>query len=112
LPQSSNLQFQLIDLYSYYTSTPYFKVLYEHHFDVFFTNKIPYVRKLKLKNVAGCRAFHYNGNIYYAEAFVGFENILNFFRVDYVFSLTKLPNFVAPSFVSNNFFQPHSNYIL
>ena len=89
LPQSSNLQFQLIDLYSYYTSTPYFKVLYEHHFDVFFTNKIPYVRKLKLKNVAGCRAFHYNGNIYYAEAFVGFENILNFFRVDYVFSLTK-----------------------
>ncbi|HMS52261.1 MAG TPA: hypothetical protein PKD56_08030, partial [Chitinophagales bacterium] len=42
-----------------------------------------------LKNVAGCRAFHYNGNIYYAEAFVGFENILNFFRVDYVFSLTK-----------------------
>jgi hypothetical protein len=54
----------------------------EHHFNGFLTNKIPGFRKLNWYLVAGLSTFHYE-KTNYLEYFVGLENILKNFRIDY-----------------------------
>lgn len=87
----------------------------EQHFDGFFFNKIPYFNKLKLREVVHVKALIGDfstrnrnlmilpfdistpGPIPYVEAGFGIENILNIFRIDFLWRVTyrdkpNLPN--------------------
>lgn len=81
-----------------------------HHFDGFFLNRIPLMRKLKWREVVGANAvvgtvndknkkvLIFPDNLYslnrgpYVEATVGIENIFKVFRFDGVYRLTYLDN--------------------
>ncbi len=77
--------FQLAPYYAYSnTARLYGEVNIEHHFNGLLTNKIPLLNQLKWNMVAGSNAFYVNQNQYYAEAFVGLENIFKLFRVDFI----------------------------
>lgn len=56
----------------------------EHHFNGLLTNKIPFFKRLNWTLVAGSNALYINKNTNHVEAFVGLENILKVFRVDFV----------------------------
>lgn len=87
--------FQLASYYRYSNTENFYTVLHvEHHFNGLLTNKIPLLNKLKWNLVAGSNAFYVTKDNYYVEAFVGIENILKFFRVDFI-----------------NAYQPDINYI-
>ena len=77
--------FQLAPYYRYSNSEEFY--LYghaEHHFNGLLTNKIPLFNKLKWNLVIGANTFYVNKSNYYAEVFVGLENIFKIFRVDFV----------------------------
>lgn len=77
--------FQLAPYYAYSNiASLYGEANIEHHFNGLLTNKIPLLNKLKWNLVAGSNAFYVNQNQYYAEAFVGIENIFKLLRVDFV----------------------------
>jgi hypothetical protein len=77
--------FQLAPYYANSTiATSYAVVHLEHHFNGLLTNKIPYFNRLNWNLVAGTNAFFINENDNYSEVFVGLENILKIFRVDFV----------------------------
>ncbi len=77
--------FQLAPYYRYSNAEKFY--LYghaEHHFNGLLTNKIPLFNKLRWNLVAGANTFFVNSDNYYAEVFVGLENIFKLFRVDLV----------------------------
>jgi hypothetical protein len=77
--------FQLAPYYRYSNTENFYTVLHvEHHFNGLITNKIPLFNKLKWYLVAGSNAFYVNQDKYYMEAFLGMENILKIFRVDFI----------------------------
>jgi hypothetical protein len=77
--------FQMASYYLNSTTEPFFAFGHiEHHFNGLLTNKIPLFKRLNWNLVAGSNAFYVNRNSYFAEGFVGIENILKIFRVDYV----------------------------
>jgi hypothetical protein len=77
--------FQLAPYYRYSNTESFYTVLHvEHHFNGLLTNKIPLFNKLKWYLVAGSNAFYVNQDKYYLEAFLGIENILKIFRVDFI----------------------------
>jgi hypothetical protein len=77
--------FQLVSLYGNSNVAKTFAFGHvEHHFNGFLTNKIPLFRKLNWNLVGGANAFYVNSNSNYVEAFIGLENILKVFRVDFV----------------------------
>ena len=77
--------FQLAPYYKYSnTESFYARAHAEHHFNGLLTNKIPLFRKLNWSLVAGSNTFFVNANNYYAEAFVGLENIFKVLRVDFI----------------------------
>jgi len=98
------------NLMNYYEflSDNYIALYYTHHFDGFFFNKLPLIRRLALREVVHFRGIYGSlseqnldfsempdglrplGNEPYLEAGVGIENILKFFRVDAVWRLTHL----------------------
>ncbi len=77
--------YQLAPYYLNSTTEPFYSFGHiEHHFNGLITNKIPFFKKLNWNMVAGSNAFYVNRKNYFAEIFVGLENILKIFRVDYV----------------------------
>jgi hypothetical protein len=105
--------------YFEFVSDEYASAKLVHHFDGYFLNRVPLLRKLKLREVASFRAVVgkvsnqnrnaiifpqnlfalnklgdnptlFNKNKPYVEAGVGIENILKFFRVDAVWRLSYL----------------------
>ena len=77
--------FQLAPYYRYSNAEEFYVYGHaEHHFNGLLTNKIPLFNKLRWNLVAGANTFFVNKNNYYAEAFVGLENIFKLFRVDFV----------------------------
>jgi hypothetical protein len=56
----------------------------EWHLNGLLTNKIPLLRRANLGLVTGANAFYVDANRNYSEVFLGVENILKFFRVDFV----------------------------
>lgn len=77
--------FQLAEYYANSTTSSFYSFGHlEHHFNGLLTNKIPLFNRLNWNLVAGGNAFYVNRNTNYAEVFVGLENILKIFRVDFV----------------------------
>ena len=56
----------------------------EYHLNGLLTNKIPLFRRTNINLVTGSNAFYADKKKYYAEVFVGLENILKTIRVDFV----------------------------
>lgn len=108
-----------------FVTDQFVSIYLEHHFDGFFLNKIPLVNKLRLREVFYIRGLwgSYSkknesyilpsfdirspSKIPYLEASIGIENILNVFRVDFMWRLTYrntpgVPNFmVKVGFIPN-----------
>jgi hypothetical protein len=77
--------FQLADYYTYSNTASFFTEGHiEYHFNGLFTNKIPLFNRLNWKLVVGSNAFYINRNGNYTELFVGLENVLHIFRIDFV----------------------------
>lgn len=103
--------FNLMNLYEFASDT-YFSATFEHHFNGFFFNKIPLLRKLKWREIVYAKGLIGDisdknsrkealmdfpsslGDVNkpYFEAGVGVENIFKFFRVDGVWRLSHLDN--------------------
>lgn len=99
--------FNMMNLYEFASDT-YLSATLEHHFNGFFLNRIPLMRKLKWREVAYAKGLvgdisaknsreHAildfpsslgDVNKPYAEAGVGVENVFKFFRVDAIWRLT------------------------
>lgn len=107
----------IYDIYAYnsmnyyeFVSDEYYSVTISHHFDGFFLNRIPLMRKLKWREVVGAKVLfgsvnEDNKNVLifpehltalnnggYYEASAGIENILKVFRIDGVWRLSYLDN--------------------
>lgn len=77
--------FQLVSYYAYSTNASLYEIVHlEHHFNGLFTNKIPLFNRLNWTLVAGTNAFFINNQNNYTEVFVGLENLLKIFRVEFV----------------------------
>ena len=93
--------------YYEFVSDQYISLYYTHHFDGFFLNKIPLIRKLRWREVVHFRGLVgslnqknrefsvYPNSVFwltkpYYEVGVGLENIFKFFRVDGVWRLSYL----------------------
>jgi len=76
--------FQLLDYYAHSTNKSYVEACAEHHFKGFIFNKIPWVRKAKLRAVGGIRYFTSEFSNNYFEISAGIENIFSVFRIDFV----------------------------
>ena len=77
--------FQLAPFYANSTTATFFSIVHlEHHFNGLATNKIPFFNRLNWNVVAGGNSFFINQSDNYSELFVGLENILKVFRVDFV----------------------------
>jgi hypothetical protein len=84
--------FQLAPYYRYSNIEKLYGLLHaEHHFNGLITNKIPLLNRLKWNLVAGTNTFYVNRDNYYVEAFVGLENILKIFRVDFITATQAQP---------------------
>lgn len=79
-----NVKFNTLNYFDYSTSGGYVAASYEHHFNRWFFNKLPLIRKLKFQAIAGTAALYTQNNGSFTELFLGVENILNFLRVDFV----------------------------
>jgi len=77
--------FQMAPYYKYSNTKKFYALAHvEHHLNGLITNKIPFFNKLKWNLVLGSNTFYVNTKNYYAEGFVGIENIFKLFRVDLV----------------------------
>jgi len=76
--------FQLLDYYNHSTNKSYVEVYAEHHFNGFIFNKIPLIRKTRIKALAGFRYFTSEFKNNYFEVNAGIENIFNLVRIDFV----------------------------
>ncbi len=77
--------FQLVSYYAFSTTTSFYGTAHlEHHFNGLLTNKIPGFKKLNWHLVAGTNTFFINDKNNHVELFVGLENILKIFRLDFV----------------------------
>lgn len=91
------------------TSRLYTQAHIEYHLNGLLSNKIPVFKKLNWFFVLGANSFYNNDEkAGYTEAFLGVENILKVFRIDFVkaFESNKTANsfgikFSAPMFGKN-----------
>jgi hypothetical protein len=100
--------FNMMNEYEF-AADQYVSVFIRHYFEGFFFNKIPGVRKLKLREVITAKAmmggmtaenryanslnnFIVPNHIPYVEVSAGIENILKLFRVDFIWRLTYRNN--------------------
>jgi hypothetical protein len=95
--------FNLMNFYEF-INDQYFSLFYEHHFDGFFFNRIPLLRKLKWREVVHAKGiigniseknanfsvfppYSYSLSRPYYEAGVGIENIFKILRIDFIWRL-------------------------
>lgn len=75
--------FQLLDYYRYSTQDRFLEAHYEHHFNEFIFNKIPFVKRLNLQAVASVNYLATPAVKQYVELGAGIEHIFKFIRVDF-----------------------------
>jgi hypothetical protein len=61
----------------------------EYHLNGLLTNKIPVIRKWNWFLLTGTNSLFINKDSYHSEVFVGLENILKVFRIDYIYAFEK-----------------------
>lgn len=76
--------FQTLSYYDFSTNREYLEAHVEHNFYGWLINKIPLIRKTKFYTVAGANFLYTVGNKNFTEFYVGIDNILNVFRIDFV----------------------------
>ncbi|UOQ97976.1 DUF5686 and carboxypeptidase regulatory-like domain-containing protein [Hymenobacter sp. 5317J-9] len=79
--------FQLLDYYRFSTNNAYLEAHYDHHFNGFFLNYVPLLRKLKWQEVASLNYLNTRQAGHYVEVGVGIEHILKVLRVDFYTAL-------------------------
>lgn len=76
--------FQVAPFYALSNADHFYTALFlEHSFNGMITNKIPGLKKLNLRLISGANLIS-TGDRNYAEVFIGLDNILKIFRIDYV----------------------------
>ncbi|RYU83717.1 DUF5686 and carboxypeptidase regulatory-like domain-containing protein [Hymenobacter persicinus] len=80
-------QFQLLDYYQFSTRDRYVEAHYNQHFNGFFVNKLPLLRRLKWQEVASFNYLHTPQAGHYVELGVGIEHIFGALRVDFYSAL-------------------------
>ena len=111
----NNYNFNNISNFEFVTDQ-YISWFFEHHFDGYFFNKIPYINRLQIREVLYMRGIwgsfsqaNYNTllpnfdfkapSAYpYVEAGFGFENILKILRFDFIWRLTYRNQALTPNF--------------
>ncbi|NDF97750.1 MAG: hypothetical protein EB101_02235, partial [Chitinophagia bacterium] len=79
--------FQLLSMYQLSNTDPLYWLAHaEYNLKGFITNKIPGIKKLNLYLLTGLNTCYVNSDRRYFEWFVGVDNLLKIFRVDYIFS--------------------------
>ncbi|MEO6497703.1 MAG: DUF5686 family protein, partial [Mucilaginibacter sp.] len=73
--------FHFLPFYEFSTDRAFLEAHYFHNFSGLFFNKIPFIRKLKLEEVAGINYLNSNNRRNYYELYAGIKRL--FFRVDY-----------------------------
>ncbi len=77
--------FQIAPFYAYSTNAHnYYALFVEYALNGLITNKIPLVKKLNTQLIVGSNTIYINKDKHYTEIFSGIDNILKFFRVDYI----------------------------
>ncbi len=92
-----SFKFELLPFYEFSTTKPYLEAHYEHHFNEFIFNKIPYVKKLNLQAVASVNYLTNDTIGNYIELGAGIEHIFKFMRVDYFWAYRN-SEFVSSGF--------------
>ncbi|AYA38247.1 carboxypeptidase-like regulatory domain-containing protein [Hymenobacter oligotrophus] len=80
-------RFQLLDYYRYSTRRTFVEAHYDHHFNGFFLNKVPVLKRLKWQEVGTVNYLHTPTVGHYVELGVGIEHVFKFLRVDYFTAL-------------------------
>ncbi|WP_400192455.1 DUF5686 and carboxypeptidase regulatory-like domain-containing protein [Hymenobacter sp. B81] len=80
-------RFQLLDYYRYSTRRGFVEAHLDHHFNGFFLNKIPLMRRLKWQEVGTVNYLRTQAAGHYLELGVGIEHIFKLVRVDYFTAL-------------------------
>ena len=75
--------YQLLDYYAFSTTKDYAGVHYEHHFNGFFFNRIPLLKKARIQEVFTCNYLFTETNGNYIEIGAGLEHIFKVLRIDY-----------------------------
>ncbi|MEQ8473648.1 MAG: DUF5686 and carboxypeptidase regulatory-like domain-containing protein [Marinoscillum sp.] len=75
--------FQILDYYQFSTNDQFALINYEHHFNEFIFNKIPYVKRLDLQAVGSVNYLTTPTLGQYFEFGAGIEHIFKFIRVDF-----------------------------
>lgn len=75
--------FQLLDYYRYSTTHAFAEAHISHHFNGFWLNKIPLIRKLKWQEVISLNYLKTATSPHYLEWGVGIEHMFKFLRIDY-----------------------------
>ena len=79
--------FQLLDYYRFSTNNTYLEAHYDHHFNGFFFDRVPLLRKLKWQEVASFNYLTTTQAGHYVELGVGIEHIFKVVRVDFYSAL-------------------------
>ena len=74
--------FQLLDYYRFSTNNTYLEAHYDHHYNGFFYDKVPLLRKLKWQEVASLNYLTTAQAGHYLELGAGIEHIFKLVRVD------------------------------
>ena len=82
--------FQIAPFYQFSTDSDMFYATFiEYKLNGLLTNKIPVIRKFNFRLVAGSNMIYLNNEKYYAEVFLGADNIFKIIRVDYIRGFEK-----------------------
>lgn len=77
--------YQLLPFYSYSNIEKFYATAFvEYHLNGLLTNKIPLFKKLNWFLVTSSNALYLKSGVWYSEVFIGIENILKVFRLDYL----------------------------
>jgi len=100
--------FQLMTYYGFSNTANWYATAHvEYHLNGLLTNKIPVIKKLNWFLVTGTNTLYIDKNTYHTEVFVGIENILKIFRIDYIHAFQRQQQlhgfrFSLPFFVSGS----------
>ena len=84
--------YNLLNYYTYSTSSEFLEVHFSHHFDGFFFNKFPLIRRAGIQLVGSVNYLTTPHLDNYIEVGIGVEHIFKIVRVDYFKSFNRQLN--------------------